>query len=250
MRITAPAFGKKFPQNSYWRTVMRKHLLSAVILVFGLLVLAGNAAAVLLELTISSGADSAFSSSTSGSVTYSSIASGAVGDWNIVFTAGTSDPTLPNTPTMATLDLTSQVVRSVAGSSSLVIDLKGTGFTLNTSVDKWVEHTAIAGTLMSGSVTWEKIVYDLAGNKIFDATFGPYGPIAGQMITTFGEHSDFAIDPVSGFTMESIITINSGAGDITSYNAQNITTSAVPEPGALLLLGFGLLSLSVLRKVW
>jgi hypothetical protein len=180
--------------------------------------------------------------------------SGAIGNFVINFTAGTSKPALPNTQYLANMDITSFDVTSSNGGGTLTVDLTDTGFALAPLPAYYLTSSATGNT--NGSVTFQSIVdmrnsgtdeFTSSGevNGTTVVSTGLQGPLSGA----FGGGSPgdslrtLAFSGTSPFSLTSRTVITLGSNGYSSFDG--LTTVAVPAPGGAALLLAGLPFLGV-----
>jgi len=173
---------------------------------------------------------------TVGLIDYSSITSGdIIGNFDVNITLGSSKPFL-GTAASPAMNITSLQATSTLGGGTLKIELTDTDFT--GMVPGFVSR--LNGTQVPG--TLDLNTYYDNGNAGFATTslvgsIGPEGPGA-------FDKSDFGIALVDGsysLTMVSNV-VHTAALQETTFDAS--VESVVPEPGTLMLLGFGLVGLA------
>jgi hypothetical protein len=172
--------------------------------------------------------------SVDGAVTYS----GAIGDWIINVTTGTTQPAI-GTLTDPEMSFTDVSVLS-AGSSTLTLMYSALGFTTTGGL----LEVNFGGTT-SGDVTYK--VFQ-GGASLFDTTSQPVPltSLAGTTGSFAGSQSVFL--PAAGpYSLTQQVTIGHSKPGVTSYSA-TVSYSAVPDGGATLsLLGLALVGVAGLR---
>src|SRR5256885_1578602 len=160
---------------------------------------------------------------------------GAVGDWSVNVTTGSTKPTLGSS-TDPHLNLNSLNSKS-SGSSTLTIKFSEVGFTLAPTV--WAG--IVSGAQSTGAVQYQSYLDNT--NTLF----------GGTLLTDSGllVGSPFADTQISGaaggplFSLTQTMTLSSTGSTNKSFTADLAPTPApVPEPASLLLLGSGLMGLS------
>jgi hypothetical protein len=155
--------------------------------------------------------------------------SGSLGSWLVNVATGVSKPLLGPNPN---IDLNSVDVSLGAG--TLIIRMTDTDFTVPAGPTGF---TSLIGGTTDGTVvysTWFDNANAQFGMTSPLAAAGPFGP--GAFSGTF--HNSGL--PVGLFSMTQEVQITHSRGvQITSFNAK----LSVPEPGTLMLMGLGLLSI-------
>lgn len=161
---------------------------------------------------------------------------GAVGVFIINVSTGLSKPLLPASSFEAEMDLNSVNVSSSGG--TLVIELTDTDFP---ATEGGALTAEVGGTTQGSSEFW---AYKDPENQEFGTTsdislhLGPFGPGA------FSGTASTSHDALLAYSMTLVAAITHGGAATSSFNLNVI--NSVPEPGALILLGTGLVAVAVL----
>jgi len=160
---------------------------------------------------------------------------GPVGDFSFNVSTGFTKPIL-GSALSPSMDLNSVDISSAAsGTHNLVVEFSDTGFgPVNSAF-----HLGIGGTT-TGSVLYQAFL-DPANVSFAQTTaLGSIGPLSVPAFSGSTNSSQIVLGGPYSLTQRATLSIT-GPG-ITSFNA----TLAVPEPGLLLLLGAGLVSVGLL----
>lgn len=158
------------------------------------------------------------------------IYNGSIGNWFVNVSTGVTAPAI-GSATSPQLDLNSINLTSVGG-GTLTIQFAASGFGPFTGT-----FATAAGGTTTGTVNFQTFVNGSSINPL-----GSFGPGAFSGTATSGINSLSA-----GSTLGVIATINQGAFGGTSFN-QTVTSTPVPEPGTLALLGSGLAGLGIFAR--
>jgi len=236
---------------------MKRHPLSVPLAVFAvtvLLVAAGRADSIGVTYS-TAGAFSNCSVSTNCTVNGSGVTINTVnGSVDIFFApGGITNKAVPSGPLTTTGSLGSF---SVSGNlNSITTDLFSTGVVFTLTTTQTVPtggSTDLGSTLISGNISL--CVSCSAGGDVYITFANPGTAVSGSAASGNGP-GNFQISPINyqvifdqgGTTPDNSLDL--AIGDLDQRkNFQLSQASAVPEPGSLLLLGSGLLSMSGLRR--
>jgi hypothetical protein len=182
----------------------------------------------------------------SGAMTFS----GAVGNFIVTGTIGTSKPVFPDSPTFARMDMVNVSVSSTLG-GTLIVELTDTDFQ-STQGESGILGGRVGGTTQSGSAPLFD-VYKSDSNVAFSQDSSGGGAelhlVPGFVLPgVFGDFDTVNHGPIGDFSMTLVATITHGGGGIvsTSFNfeAENVAGPGnipfAPEPASMLVWGLGM----------
>lgn len=218
------------------RMVNRTTALGAVMAACMAISHTANAAFVMtLEDITNGGSVSITDNSNDGLITHN----GSVGNFTVNVTTGVSKPLIGP----GRLDLNS--INVSGGSGTLVITLTDTDFT---AAPGFIDYWASYGGTTDGSVSFE-FLYDSSNQP------GVGDTIASGSFTKSGNDKSFSDDvlgtvlPASPYSLTIIATItHTGAGQLTSFDAELVPGTQVPVPAAIWLFGSAVMGLAAARK--
>jgi hypothetical protein len=159
---------------------------------------------------------------------------------------GLSKPTIPNTASTASMDLTNTSVRS-SGASTLTVELTDTSFSLvPASGGNYILISSPTGNLTNATMTFQSIVDMTAGGTV---EFTAPGAVNGTTVVSTGVQSSFTAASLtfpgtSPFSMTQILNVSfAGVGSLNSFDGK--TTVTTPAPAGLLLALSGLPALGI-----
>jgi hypothetical protein len=198
-----------------------------------------TSANAILELRITDGINTESISDTDDGILDGVVSfNGAIGDWNINFITGATNPAIGN-QYADRLDLFSFNATSALPlpTDALTIMLSDTDFTRTAT-----SYNVNVGGTTAGTVAFE--TYFGASNTTFDtglelANLGTFGAGA------FSDSKGGSISASGPYSITHVARItHSSFGDATSFNHEIV----IPEPNALALLGIGMLGLGFLGR--
>lgn len=169
------------------------------------------------------------------------------GDFSVLFIGGSSS--LPNNPTLNSLSVNSFFVTNTAGSSkTLSVQISDTGYKLNPAYPTPLNALVTFGASGLGAGTNGTFsAYLDTNNTIFGKStpIGTWGPnqLTGASSTI---KTPIGLTDVD-FSLTEVISLTQLAGNSANFNA-NVEVAPVPEPGTMVLLGFGMLGLAIYGK--
>ena len=195
----------------------------------GMMLLAGAANA--LTLTIDDGSDSIIDATVNGTnlVTYNSVGDGAIGNWNLVFTAGTSSQN--SNPLMHL----GAIVSSSSAGGDITVGLSDTNFTFGApGMASFLAD--IGGSSCGMSVYYTATLTDTSGTSTLLSYVGGGSPFAAANATNLQLGQTYDLDMQVRFVAT------------TATTASMDSSIQVPVPATLALLGLGLVAMGFARR--
>ena len=162
---------------------------------------------------------------------------GTVGIFDINMTTALTKPILGSAGSPSMVLTSSDSSTTAVGSHSLVVEFSEIGFG---PVNSSFRLGMTGGTSIGTDVLYEAFLDTANGNFPTATALGSVGPLIGPAFSGSATSSQIAL--AGPFSLNERVTINITGPASTTFNA----TLAVPEPGLLLLLGTGLLTVGFL----